>query len=33
MQEVEVLVWTFPDGNYMFKIKNRNTRTRCEICS
>ena len=20
-------------GNYMFKIKNRNTRTRCEICS
>ena len=23
----------FPDGNYMFKVKNRNTRTRCEICS
>ena len=20
-------------GNYMFKINNRNTRTRCEICS
>ena len=22
-----------PDGNYMFKVKNSNTRTRCEICS
>ena len=22
-----------PVGNYMFKINNRNTRTRCEICS
>ena len=22
-----------PAGNYMFKVKNRNTRTRCEICS
>ena len=22
-----------PAGNYMFKINNRNTRTRCEICS
>ena len=22
-----------PEGNYMFKINNRNTRTRCEICS
>ena len=22
-----------PDGNYMFKIKKRNTRARCEICS
>ena len=20
-------------GNYMFKVKNRNTRTRCELCS
>ena len=20
-------------GNYMFKVNNRNTRTRCEICS
>ena len=24
---------TFPAGNYMFKVNNRNTRTRCEICS
>ena len=22
-----------PAGNYMFNVKNRNTRTRCEICS
>ena len=22
-----------PAGQYMFKIKNKNTRTRCEICS
>ena len=22
-----------PAGNYMFKVNNRNTRTRCEICS
>ena len=21
------------NGNYMFKVNNRNTRTRCEICS
>ena len=27
--------WTkfIPTGNYMFKVNNRNTRTRCEICS
>ena len=24
---------TTPAGNYMFKVNNRNTRTRCEICS
>ena len=24
---------SIPAGNYMFKVKNRNTRTRCEICS
>ena len=22
-----------PVGNYMLKVNNRNTRTRCEICS
>ena len=22
-----------PSGSYMFKVNNRNTRTRCEICS
>ena len=22
-----------PTGNYMFKVNNRSTRTRCEICS
>ena len=22
-----------PADNYMFKVDNRNTRTRCEICS
>ena len=22
-----------PAGNYMFKVNNRNTRTRCKICS
>ena len=23
----------FPAGNYMFKVNNGNTRTRCKICS
>ena len=23
----------FPAGNYIFKVNNRNTRPRCEICS
>ena len=23
----------YPVGNYMLKVSNRNTRTRCEICS
>ena len=27
------LGFRFPADNYMFKINNRNTRTRCEICS
>ena len=24
---------SIPAGNYMFKVNNRNTRTKCEICS
>ena len=27
------LLSSSPDGNYMFKVNHRNTRTRCEICS
>ena len=29
------LLWlsSIPAGNYMFKANNRNTRTKCEICS
>ena len=23
----------YPAGNYMLKVNNRNTKTRCEICS
>ena len=23
----------FPVGNYMFKVSNKNTKARCEICS
>ena len=25
--------YLFPAGNYMFNVNNRDTRTRCEICS
>ena len=25
--------WLNPVGNYLFKVNNRNTRTKCEICS
>ena len=25
--------WSLPAGIYLFKVSNRNTRTRCEICS
>ena len=25
--------WNNPAGNYMFNVNDRNTRTRCEICS
>ena len=31
-----LLIWirtTHPVGNYMFKVNNKNARTRCEICS
>ena len=28
-----ILSVTIPDGIYLFKVNNRNTRTRCEICS
>ena len=27
------LTWKLPTLNYMFKVNNKNTRTRCEICS
>ena len=27
------VIGTFPAGNYMFKVNNRNTRKRCAICS
>ena len=30
---LEPLGHIYPAGNYMFKVNNRNTRTRCEICS
>ena len=29
----DFLMNIYPDRNYMFKVNNRNTRTRCEICS
>ena len=29
----EFLFFSNPAGNYMFKVNNRNIRTRCEICS
>ena len=32
-QACTVKTKSFPAGDYMFKVKNRNTRTRCEICS
>ena len=27
------LLWHYPMGIYLLKVNNRNTRTRCEICS
>ena len=29
----EYIFRSYPFGNYMFQVTNRNTRTRCEICS
>ena len=26
-------IWPYPAGSYMFKVSNRNTRAKCEICS
>ena len=28
-----IKIRTFPAGIYLLKVNNRNTRTRCEICS
>ena len=33
LDTIYVLSLQNPAGNYMFKVNNRNTRTRCEICS
>ena len=30
---VEYIFWAIPAGIYLLKDNNRNTRTRCEICS
>ena len=29
----ELIQRNYPAGNYIFKVNNRNTRARCEICS
>ena len=33
IQYIKVLLTRIPAGDYMFKVKNRNNRTRCEIRS
>ena len=33
MELFAVKVKSYPDGNYMFKVNNKNTRIGCEICS
>ena len=33
MRNVDTTYITIPAGNYMFKINNRNTGKKCEICS
>ena len=30
---VLVVKVTYPAGNYMFKVNNKNTSARCEVCS
>ena len=30
---MDVFLSIIPAGNYAFKVNNRNTKTRCEICS
>ena len=32
-EELKTKMCPCPAGNYMFKVNNGNTRTRCEICS
>ena len=32
-KKIVFLVSLFPVGIYLLKVNNRNTRTRCEICS
>ena len=32
-KQIKTVPDSTPAGNYMFKVNNRNSRTRCEICS
>ena len=32
-ETIDYILKRIPAGNYMFKFSNRNTRTKCEICS
>ena len=31
LQQIETFICGIPVGNYMFKVNNRNSRTRCDI--
>ena len=33
VQSCSLILDDYPPGIYLFKVNNRNTRTRCEICS
>ena len=33
LYDIATSIQTIPAGNYMFKVNNRNTRTRCGVCS